>query len=40
MIEFKVTKRSNGKFKKDLSTKDFYKEKGYTIINSTQITGL
>ena len=26
MIEFKVTKRTEGKFKKDLCTKDFYKD--------------
>ncbi len=37
MIEFKVTKRSNGKFKKDLSTKDFYKDYCRASFNNKRI---
>lgn len=37
MIEFKVTKRTEGKFKKDLSTKDFYKDYCRASFNNKRI---
>ncbi len=37
MIEFKVTKRTEGKFKKDLCTKDFYKDYCRASFNNKRI---
>ena len=37
MIEFKNVKRSEGKFKKDLSTKDFYKDYCRASFNNKRI---
>jgi len=37
MIEFKVTKRTEGKYKKDLCTKDFYKDYCRASFNNKRI---